>query len=616
MNETYKGTTSNRNITPYVDVETVYEEKMIKLSLRLDHRYSSGATFNGSGAISVLVTFRDGNPETKEITLSKIVTGAPITIPIYVAMSETEAIPCRISVEGSFSTTDTPLSDESGVGRNDVSFDSMSISFSYGIFAHDPVFSVKSVGYGSDTVIVVKNSYKNATYRVNAQLTRIEIKRFDVSNISGEAEIPIPLITEAEAASVITDSTYVELSVLVQISIADWDALDWLENVIYTKLYFSDDVKPQINCKALPIYPSDSIVPTDPTDLQDLYIQGFCSAKVKYNASAKYGATIQSITAKVDGKSVPLTEGATEGEFTTELLKLAKGYIVDIEATDSRGLKSVESITIECLQYNPPRIGAKIGESEVIVHRCDEYGNLDDTGRFIKIVARSVYSPLNAENEANIQIRYYVTGESAGTWQNTGLSIVEGIIASGNEMISFDEMEKYTVELSCPDKINTTFENSTVVFYVPSAKVFTHKSKKYNSFCFGGIVTEYNTVSVAEGMKFKAEHGINSCYLHSCIIADGSITLRTAFATFENSSPATIQVFRIFAASADSSAITSIVDGVLAVTSSGKTMWRGTDNVSATASNGNVTLAFNEGIYSNLIVISNKKFNEVKNNEL
>jgi hypothetical protein len=104
--------------------------------------------------------------------------------------------------------------------------------------------------------------------------------------------------------------------------------------------------------------------------------------------------------------------------------------------------------------------------------------------------------------------------------------------------------------------------------------------------------------------------------MHSCIVADGSITLRTAFATFENSSTPTIQVFRIFAASADSSAITSIVDGVLAVTSSGKTMWRGTDNVSATASNGNVTLAFNEGIYSNLIVISNKKFNEVKNNEL
>ena len=614
MKKTYNGKTNNSYITPVIEVNTVFSENKVNLSVILRHRYSSGARFNGSGEITATFVFNDRADVIKSITLDHLVTGQPINIEVYTAMTDSAAIPCRITLTGYFTTTDTPLTDDSNVGRNNVSFESINASFPYGIFPKDPRLTCKTKGFGNDTVITISDSVPNAKYTIWGYIypgslnVPVDTRGITVTGVSGSDEVILPFITEAEAAEIITDKAFVTASVSAQVGIVDFDSLNQSVDLYRERIDFSDDVKPVINGDVSPLYEEDSIVPSS---LRTLFIQGFCAAHISYLSSAKYGATIQSAVVKVEGISVTAEGNETEGSFDTDTLTLGKTYNISIESTDSRGLTTVQDIPIECLFYTPPRIGAKLGEEEVIVHRCDADGNLDDTGSFIKIVARSVYSPLTGQNEANVQFRYYRTGDIAGEWQDASSSVVEGIIASGGVKVTFDEMEKYTVELSCPDMINTDIDAAKVIFYVPSARVFTHRSKLHNSFGFGGLVEEDNTVYIAESMSLKAENGINDVHVRSCIVTDGKVILRTAFNTFEQSSTPTLQVFHIFGAGTHGVMISDIVEGVIAVTSTGKVSFRGTDNVTATAANGNVTLTLPEGVFSNLIIKSNKKFREV-----
>ena len=233
-----------------------------------------------------------------------------------------------------------------------------------------------------------------------------------------------------------------------------------------------------------------------------IYVQGYSKVKLEaLIAETQYGSDIRYYDFTVGGK----TYGEDES-YTSEHLANSGSVSVVGHAVDSRGYGGYTDKKINVIPYTKPKV------QNVTAERCDSEGKPDDSGTYLRISAKRVYSKVESDgvqkNFCDIRYRYKSEKGAYGPW----VTILAGEDTSTDEIATGAMLEgalavdtTYIVQVGVVDDIgNETYTTATI----PTDKVYWHRDGARRSFTFGGYVEEDNTFAIAADIVFKAKGGI------------------------------------------------------------------------------------------------------------
>lgn len=237
------------------------------------------------------------------------------------------------------------------------------------------------------------------------------------------------------------------------------------------------------------------------TDAFDgLYIQGKTKVTAMLSATGKYGATIESYGIKAEGVTYLSDDSCCQSTFLSQSGSLT----VDGYATDSRGLLGSISQTINVIPYTKPKI------QNVSAARCDFYGNLTESGTYLRISASRDYSPVLADNvQKNFCSISFLVYDENGTEVQSATTILDRDDLSSNSvttgallggMLAADKT--YTVYVRACDDISIP---TTATVVIPTEKVYMHRAGARRSLGIGEYVEEDNTVAIASDLTLKVK---------------------------------------------------------------------------------------------------------------
>ena len=239
-----------------------------------------------------------------------------------------------------------------------------------------------------------------------------------------------------------------------------------------------------------------------PSAFNGLYIQGKSKVKVELSATGKFGATIKSYIANVDGISHVSGDSYTSDYLSTYGSKTVYGY-----ATDSRGITGSTSQNITVIPYNNPKLLPVSGEKSVVVARCDIDGNISESGTFLKIKAKRSYSYVVSggvqKNFCKIQYRYKEDGGWYSDWftildsDSASDEVITGALLGGGMVTT----SSYLVDVRAIDDIGS---QAPTTYTIPTDKIYCHKNGSLNSFGFGAYVEDRNTFLTGDDITLKA----------------------------------------------------------------------------------------------------------------
>nr|DAR21971.1 MAG TPA: baseplate protein [Caudoviricetes sp.] len=228
--------------------------------------------------------------------------------------------------------------------------------------------------------------------------------------------------------------------------------------------------------------PSDALAVSPVSSLaapfNGLYIQGRTKAKITHTASGKYGATIKSYAATVDGQTY------TGQAPTTDILATPGTLTITGTAIDSRGIVGTALASIAVLAYTPPSVERNTSTDALICARALADGTLDDDGTALYVACSRKYSALNGNNAASVQVRYKA---ESGEWSDWVTFFAES--ASGDNYagviagITLAVESPYTIELRAVDKLGES--GGTLSFAVPTSEATVDLGEGGNSLGVG-----------------------------------------------------------------------------------------------------------------------------------
>lgn len=223
----------------------------------------------------------------------------------------------------------------------------------------------------------------------------------------------------------------------------------------FTMMY-SDATKPEVNLS----YSLDN--GSLPSQFSDIYIQGKSKVSVEVKAAGKFGATIQSRWAKVNGKTY------NSNKFTSDVIQSSGNVKIVGYATDSREFTGATERTINVSAYSKPLVIPIGGENAILCYRGDINGNRTGNGQDLWIKAKRYWYGLGNKNTCALQYRSkYASDKTYGVWydliRNTDTTTDEFIAPI--QGIDLDLEKSYTVQIRAIDDIGEydikTFDIST-----------------------------------------------------------------------------------------------------------------------------------------------------------
>lgn len=228
--------------------------------------------------------------------------------------------------------------------------------------------------------------------------------------------------------------------------------------------------------------PSDTLAVSPVSSLaapfNGLYIQGRTKAKITHTASGKYGATIKSYAATVDGQTY------TGQAPTTDILATPGTLTITGTATDSRGIIGASLASIAVLAYTPPSVERNTSTDALVCARALANGTLDDDGTALYVACSRKFSTLNGNNAASVQVRYKAESGEWSAWvtffaESASGDNYAGIIAG----ITLAVESPYTIELRAVDKLGES--GGSLSFAVPTSEATVDLGEGGNSLGVG-----------------------------------------------------------------------------------------------------------------------------------
>lgn len=321
---------------------------------------------------------------------------------------------------------------------------------------------------------------------------------------------------------------------------------------------------------------------------EGLCLQGKTKLQGTLEAEGKYGATIESLTLKVDGKSY--------GEpWLTKALTTTGQIPVVATAVDSRGFTGTCELSVTVQPYYRPRITGT-------AYRCTSDGVAKDDGQYLKIEATVDYASVDGENSASLWYRY--REENADSYSEK-LGLVETLVpkvAVESGALLNDTLDKergWSVQIIAVDAVG---EETVLTVAIPSEAVFRHKRAGGKGVGYGGYCEEDGLMDVY--WNLRGRKAINGLYMRKVAYNTGSKTLqlKTKYVIDELLySPN--QTFFIFGLCS-----TTPVFGMLAAHSYGTCTWTGNGNVTAAVADGVISITLPAARTNPLTVISADPF--------
>lgn len=255
-----------------------------------------------------------------------------------------------------------------------------------------------------------------------------------------------------------------------------------------------------------PVVKSMSLSPvsTLSAPFNGLYIQGYAKVKATLEFETKYNATVA-------GSGITV-EGITWGEpYESMTLDQTGTLSVKAGVCDSRGHIGTTTKEIEVIPYSKPYLQAVSDERNIVAGRCDAGGNLADSGTYLKIKAKAVYSKIISDgvqyNYGKIQYRYRKEGDFWSAWQ----TILDSKTAGSDEIITapllngaLDIKSNYQVQVMATDEL---YDSVPVTLSVPSDDVYMDRPAGGKSMGLGGYSTGADTLDVY--WRTKARGGLS-----------------------------------------------------------------------------------------------------------
>ena len=228
--------------------------------------------------------------------------------------------------------------------------------------------------------------------------------------------------------------------------------------------------------------PSDTISISPVSSLakpfNSLYIQGRTKAKITHTAVGKYGTTIKSYTATVDGHTY------TGRDTTTEILSIPGSRPITGTVTDNRNIPGTTESSIMVLAYTPPSVERNTSTNALVCARALANGTLDDDGTLLYVACSRKFSAINGKNGASVQVRYKAESGEWSDWvtffaERTSGDNYAGIIAGITLAVEYP----YTIELRAVDKLGES--GGTLSFAVPTSEATVDLGEGGNSLGVG-----------------------------------------------------------------------------------------------------------------------------------
>ena len=238
-----------------------------------------------------------------------------------------------------------------------------------------------------------------------------------------------------------------------------------------------------------------------------LYLKGASKVKAtSFTYSAKFGATVEAKNITVEGKSY---------EYPYESGILTQDGTITVKATvkDSRGFYGTYYKDIEVIPYSRPYVSVKSGETSIIAARCDKDANFTDSGTYLKIKAKVVYSKVISDGRQNnygrLKFRYRQEGGSYSPWQtihdsetdsNHSDEVITAPLLNGD----LDTKLNYQVQIVAFDDL---YESEPITIAIPSDAVYMDRPAGGKSMGLGGYSSGDGNLDIH--WKTKARGGVS-----------------------------------------------------------------------------------------------------------
>ena len=137
-----------------------------------------------------------------------------------------------------------------------------------------------------------------------------------------------------------------------------------------------------------------------PSKFDGLYVQGKSKVDVELSAEGKYGATIDSYSAEVDGKTY------NSDKFTSDVIQTPGSQKVVGYAKDSREFTGSAEEPINVIEYSKPLVTVLSSENAIQCYRSDGNGNRVGNSTSLWIKAGRSYYSVSGKNQCRLQWRW------------------------------------------------------------------------------------------------------------------------------------------------------------------------------------------------------------------
>lgn len=241
-----------------------------------------------------------------------------------------------------------------------------------------------------------------------------------------------------------------------------------------------------------------------PSPYNGLYLQGHSKVKATLSFETEYGASVVASNITVNGNSYA-------SPYESDYLSQVGTVTVKATVKDSRGFYGTNYKDIEVIPYQKPYCVAKSNENSIIVGRCDGSANFTESGTYLKIKAKVVYSKVISggvqHNYGNIKFRYCKEGGSYSAWQ----TVLNGETDKSDEVITppllngtLDIKSNYQVQIIASDDL---YDSIPITFSISSEAVFMDRPAGGESMGLGGYSSGKGNFDVY--WKTKARGGLS-----------------------------------------------------------------------------------------------------------
>lgn len=190
--------------------------------------------------------------------------------------------------------------------------------------------------------------------------------------------------------------------------------------------------------------------------------------------AAQKGASISSVHVKVNGTDVTLLVSGSSASATGSPIDSATDLEAEYEVTDTRGLVTLQKVTISMLDWFLPQAAIS----------CKREGN---TQTATSLYVKAVYAPINGNN--TISISYAATKDGDTTPSVSG-TLTDGVAS----IINLDNAYAWSVEITLTDALGGT---NTYTVEISKGTPLIFFDKLLESVGVNCFPTENNSVEIA-----------------------------------------------------------------------------------------------------------------------